>query len=98
MTYMFDQQKAWDALLPMEKGWGGTPQERQAARYRSYAAKYGVSAPQVSESESENATQGDDHEQAAPQPIQSDAASPAPEPDAAPAPAPSATPPAGVLP
>ena len=37
MTYLFDQQKAWDALTALEKGWGGTPQERQAAKYRSYA-------------------------------------------------------------
>jgi hypothetical protein len=47
MTYMFDQQKAWDALSKLEAGWGGTPQQRQAARYRSYAAQYGVRAPAV---------------------------------------------------
>lgn len=28
MTYFFDQQKAWDALAPLEKQWGGTLAER----------------------------------------------------------------------
>ncbi len=94
MTYLFDQQKAWDALTALEKGWGGTPQERQAAKYRSYAAQYGVRAPQVSEDAAETATQGDAAQQNAPQPIQSDAASPAPEPqaEAPPAPAPAPAP------
>lgn len=87
MTYLFDQQKAWDALLPMERGWGGTPQERQAAKYRSYAAKYGVSAPQVSEDAPEAAAAGEAARQNAPQPIQSDATPPAPEPQADAAPA-----------
>lgn len=87
MTYMFDQQKAWDALLPMEANWGGTPQQRQATKYRSYAAQYGVSAPSV---DSDEALQRQSEEAAkpTPQPIQSDAASPAPEPQAEPAPAP----------
>jgi len=81
MTYLFDQQKAWDALLPMEKAWGGTPQERQAAKYRSYSAQYGVSAPQVSASEDESVTEA--APQPAPQPIQNDAASPSQEPQEA---------------
>jgi len=89
MTYMFDQQKAWDALLPMEANWGGTPQQRQATKYRSYAAQYGVSAPSV---DSDEALQRQSEEAAkpTPQPIQSDAASPAPEPQAEPSPAPTA--------
>jgi penicillin-binding protein 2 len=88
MTYLFDQQKAWDALLPMEKNWGGTPQQRQAARYRSYAAQYGVKVPKVSDEDAENATEAPNREASAPQPVQSDAASPAPEPQADPAPKP----------
>ncbi|RVU06202.1 penicillin-binding protein 2 [Novosphingobium umbonatum] len=93
MTYMFDQQKAWDALLELEKGWGGTPQERQAAKYRSYAAQYGVRAPQVEDSEEALAQQEQEAAKPAPQPIQSDAAPPAPEPEeASAAPAPAATP------
>ncbi len=41
MTYLFDQQKAMDALAPLEKQWGGTLAERnarQAAAIRSHAA------------------------------------------------------------
>jgi penicillin-binding protein 2 len=32
MTYMFDQEKAWASLGPLEKGWGGSLAERTAAR------------------------------------------------------------------
>jgi penicillin-binding protein 2 len=46
-TYLFDQGKAWDTLLAMEKEWGGTPTERMKAKYRTYAAQYGTSAPSV---------------------------------------------------
>lgn len=81
MTYLFDQQKAWDALLPLEAGWGGTPQQRQASKYRSYAAQYGVRAPEV-DSDDAIARQSEEAAKPAPQPIQSDAASPAPEPQA----------------
>ena len=87
MTYLFDQQKAWDALLPMEAGWGGTPQQRQATRYRKYAAQYGVSAPSV-DSDDAIARQSEEAAKPVPQPIQSDAASPAPEPQAEESPAP----------
>ncbi len=47
MTYLFDQGKAMDVLNGMETGWGGTPQQRMAARYRAYDAQYGTSAPKV---------------------------------------------------
>lgn len=47
MTCLFDPEKAWADLLAMEKTWGGTPAERLAAKYKSYAAQYGVSAPAV---------------------------------------------------
>ena len=88
MTYLFDPAKAMEVLLEMEKGWGGTPQQRMAAKYNVYATKYGVSAPKVGEA-AENAV--DDGGGAPPaQPIVSTAASPAPEPtaDVTPTPAP----------
>jgi len=47
MTFLFDPGKAWDVLLEMEKGWGGTPSARMAAKYRAFAAQYGTSAPKV---------------------------------------------------
>ncbi|HZU64391.1 MAG TPA: penicillin-binding protein 2 [Novosphingobium sp.] len=95
MTYLFDQQKAWDMLATMEPGWGGTPQQRMDAKYRTYAAQYGVSAPRVDTSGEPVAQvqSASDAAAATPQPVQSDAAPPAPEPGAeAPAPAPAATP------
>lgn len=48
LTFLFDQGKAWDTLLAMEKNWGGTPMERMDERYRAYAAQYGTTAPTVS--------------------------------------------------
>ncbi|MBC2664749.1 penicillin-binding protein 2 [Novosphingobium flavum] len=47
LTFLFDQGKAWDTLLAMEKQWGGTPMERMDAKYRAFAAQYGTSAPSV---------------------------------------------------
>jgi penicillin-binding protein 2 len=41
MTFLFDQQKAMDALAPLEKQWGGTLAERnarQAERFKAMAA------------------------------------------------------------
>lgn len=47
MTFLFDPGKAWDTLLAMEKTWGGTPTERMDAKYRSFVAQVGTSAPKV---------------------------------------------------
>jgi penicillin-binding protein 2 len=47
MTFLFDPTKAWDVLLGMEKGWGGTPTERMAAKYKAYVAQYGTTAPRI---------------------------------------------------
>lgn len=47
MTCLFDPAKAWASLTEMEKTWGGTPAERMAAKYATYAAQYGVTAPKV---------------------------------------------------
>lgn len=61
MTYLFDPGKAWDTLLALEKGWGGTAQERLDARYSQYVAEYGVGAPKVpAEEEIEKAREADD--------------------------------------
>lgn len=38
MTYLFDQQKAWDALAPLEKQWGGTLAERNARQVAAFKA------------------------------------------------------------
>lgn len=77
MTYLFDPGKAMDALTEMEKGWGGTPQQRMAAKYNFYATKYGTTAPKVEKSpEAEvEAAQGS-REGAPSQPIVNAATSP----------------------
>jgi penicillin-binding protein 2 len=38
MTYLFDQQKAMEALAPLEQQWGGTLAERNARRSAAFAA------------------------------------------------------------
>jgi penicillin-binding protein 2 len=48
MTYLFDQQKAFDALAPLEKQWGGTLAERnarQAAKFEAIARASASAAP-----------------------------------------------------
>jgi penicillin-binding protein 2 len=96
MTYLFDRQKAWDALLPLEAEWGGTPQQRMAKKYAAYAAQYGVNAPRVGDSDSALAkAQGSAADAPAPAAEATEAAEPPTE-AASPAPAPSASaPPAG---
>ena len=42
MTYLFDQQKALDALGPLEQQWGGTLAERNARRAAAFAAAANV--------------------------------------------------------
>ncbi|MFA7604057.1 MAG: penicillin-binding protein 2 [Novosphingobium sp.] len=102
MTFLFDPVKAMDVLLEMEKGWGGTPQQRMAARYQSYAAQYGVKAPPVPREAAEAAAAAQNSAPAPKQPevraAQSPAAEPGAEtaaegtPSAAAAPAPAPTP------
>jgi penicillin-binding protein 2 len=85
MTYLFDQAKATAVLDDFERQWGGNLQQRMAAKYAAYAAKYGATAPAAPEDDAANqaANQPDrDDEPATPE---TDAASPAPEPDPAPA-------------
>lgn len=80
MTFLFDPAKAMAVLLEMEAGWGGTPQQRMAARYGAYEAKYGTSAPKPAE---ENPVESADAAAAAagarPVPEQTEAAAPRPE-------------------
>ena len=38
MTYLFDQQKAWAALAPLEQQWGGTLAERNARQLSVFKA------------------------------------------------------------
>ncbi len=38
MTYLFDQQKAWAALEPLEKQWGGSLAERNARQLGAFKA------------------------------------------------------------
>jgi penicillin-binding protein 2 len=38
MTYFFDKQKAWDALAPLEKQWGGTLAERNDRQLAAFKA------------------------------------------------------------
>ncbi|NCU11420.1 MAG: penicillin-binding protein 2, partial [Sphingomonadaceae bacterium] len=89
MTFLYDPAKALEVLHGMESGWGGTPQERMAARYRSFAAQYGATAPKpADEAEIQRRSQGPDPAEQAPRTAVTEAAEPKPEPDSTPAPPP----------
>lgn len=93
MTFLYDPAKALEVLHSMEAGWGGTPQERMAARYRSYAAKYGATAPKpADEAEIQRRSEGPDPAEQTPRTATTEAAQPKPEPDGAAAPAPEPSP------
>ena len=77
MTFLYDPNKAMEALTKLEEGWGGTAQERLDAKYRAYAAEYGATAPKVTRSARDAARTST----APAQPIVSGAQSPRPEPD-----------------
>ena len=38
MTYLFDKEKAWAALAPLEQQWGGTLAERNARQLAVFKA------------------------------------------------------------
>ncbi len=84
MTYLFDQTTAMAVLDDYERQWGGTLQQRMAAKYAAYAAKYGATAPAAPEDEAANQAANQDDRDDEPATPQTDAASPAPEPDPAP--------------
>ncbi|HVR91817.1 MAG TPA: penicillin-binding protein 2 [Novosphingobium sp.] len=103
MTYLFDPGKAMDVLTGMEAGWGGTPQQRMATRFRAYESKYGIHAPKPADDAGVEAAQARADAAGTPsEAVATAAASPPPEPIAtesrvpaevtAPVPAPSATP------
>ncbi|OZA21420.1 MAG: penicillin-binding protein 2 [Novosphingobium sp. 17-62-19] len=100
MTYIFDQAKAMEVLEGFEKQWGGNVQQRMAARYEVFAAKYGASAPKPVPDDAELTERVEQGRKPAEAPatVQTDAAAPRPEPEQAPvttpspAPTPAATP------
>ena len=86
MTFLFDPAKAMQVLLEMEAGWGGTPQQRMAARYGAYESKYGASAPKPAEENPiESADAAAEAAGTRPQPEQTEAAAPRAEDAGAPA-------------
>jgi penicillin-binding protein 2 len=90
MTFLFDPGKAWDSLLAMEKGWGGTPTERMAAKYAAFTAQYGSGAPTAAASV--QATEPPPSEPAQPTAQETPTPRPAPVAKASPAPAPTPSP------
>lgn len=82
MTYIFAPDKAMAVLDEFEKQWGGNVQQRMSARYDSFAAKYGGSAPKPVPDDEELTEQAEQARKrdTAPAIVQTDAASPRPEP------------------
>jgi penicillin-binding protein 2 len=92
MTYLFDQTKAMAVLADYESQWGGNLQQRMDAKYVTYAAKYGATAPAAPEDEAANSQANQDNRDDEPATPDTDAASPAPEPDVVPSPVPTPSP------
>jgi penicillin-binding protein 2 len=87
MTFLFDRAKAMEVLEGYEKQWGGNVEQRMAARYNAYAAKFGASAPEApDEAQAAEAVAADNTAVSEPAAPQTDAAPPAPEPEPAPVP------------
>ena len=92
MTYLFDQTKAMAVLDDYERQWGGTLQQRMAARYTAYARQYGATAPAApTDDAAKSQANQPDHNDEPATPV-TDAASPAPEPDPGPVPSPAPPP------
>lgn len=84
MTFLYDPDKALEVLHDLEKGWGGTAQQRLDAKYRVYAAQYGATAPKVeAEQEKQRVREADEAQQAQGLPIVEAAQAPGLEPDRA---------------
>lgn len=45
VTFLYDPKLGMEKLLELEKEWGGTPRERMARRYASYATEFGLAVP-----------------------------------------------------
>jgi penicillin-binding protein 2 len=93
MTYLFDPNKAIEALHGFEKQWGGNARERLDAKYRAYSAAFGENAPKVPAT----GTTAADQAQTPNQPIVHEAQTPGPEPVALPPTPPGAAAPAPVI-
>ncbi|MEI6642019.1 MAG: penicillin-binding protein 2 [Novosphingobium sp.] len=90
MTFLFDRAKAMEVLEGYEKEWGGNVEQRMAARYNAYAAKFGASAPEApDDTQAAEEVAADNTPVTEPIAAQTDAAPPAPEPEATPEAAPS---------
>ncbi|MGN3973074.1 penicillin-binding protein 2 [Tsuneonella sp. SYSU-LHT278] len=83
MTFMFDPQKGLEALYGLEKQWGGTAQERLAARYAAFAAAAGENIGPAPRRDEDVFARVDAESRAAqirPQPLETGAVTPPPEP------------------
>ncbi|MFN4130561.1 MAG: penicillin-binding transpeptidase domain-containing protein, partial [Paracoccaceae bacterium] len=81
-TFLFDPAKGMDALLALEKQWGGTAQQRLAARYEAYARERGADLPRPPRRDREIFEQVEAEARLAaqrPQSIANDAVTPRPE-------------------
>lgn len=81
-TFLFDPAKGMDALLALEKQWGGTAQQRLAARYVAYARERGADLPRPPRRDREIFEQVEAEARLAaqrPQSIANDAVTPRPE-------------------
>ncbi|WP_068076687.1 penicillin-binding protein 2 [Novosphingobium lentum] len=93
MTFLFDQAKAMEVLEGYEKQWGGNVTQRMAAKYASYEAQFGATAPKPADDAQLAETVAADNTPATePTAAVTDAAPPAPEPVAAPPPTPDPSP------
>jgi penicillin-binding protein 2 len=82
MTFLFDPAKAMQVLEEFEKQWGGNVEQRMAAKYSSYEARFRASAPKPADDEQVAETVAADNRPVSePTAAQTTAASPAPEPE-----------------
>lgn len=89
MTFLYDPALGLEKLHQLEKEWGGTPQERMAAKYATYAEEFGVEIPKPPRTQTEITKAVDAEARAAVErrPMVTGAATPRPESDSARAPA-----------
>lgn len=79
LSYLFDPKKATEKLETLEKGWGGTPTERQARQMAAFrlarAIERGEVPPPVADNGS-NAAEADNGVAAAPSPASNESDAP----------------------
>ncbi|SMC30476.1 penicillin-binding protein 2 [Novosphingobium sp. B1] len=83
MTYIFAPDKAMAVLEDFEKQWGGNVQQRMAARYDAFAARYGETTAKPLPDDEDLTERVEQGRKPAgdPQTVQTEAAAPAPEPE-----------------